>query len=76
MREALWRAVFSEADFERFKALGHRKDFVTACIGEMKICEFGDSLELKSILAIARSFPRGHALSTLGCFVRIYLGLL
>lgn len=56
MREVLWRTVFSEADFERFKALGHRKDFVTACIVELKIYDFGDSLELRPILASA-DFP-------------------
>lgn len=48
IEEVLWRAVFSKADLEKMKAIGHRKDIVETCIGQLKNYGFADSFEQRT----------------------------
>lgn len=41
IEEELWRAVFTKADFEKLKAIGHIKDIVVTFIGELKNLRVG-----------------------------------
>lgn len=53
MEEVLWRTGFLGVKLENLRAFGHKKDFVEAFIGELKIYGFGVVFEMSSHLASA-----------------------
>ncbi len=61
--EVLWRAVFTEVEFEKFKALVQREGIVETCNGE-SIYGFGEDLRIGSHSGILARIARISLLPT------------